>query len=210
MADLPEWVLKFKKKGIYVTVKKGKYYLYKGHSERKPGKKYPQLICDEYLGQVTEEDGLIPSAPSVKPGIRVLEFGVSFFIYQLTYSATNVVKFYRQREDLVYVMAVLSLSGQRVSQLSYEHSWVSLRFKNLNMNTPLTSNEQLTLKRITTQMEQSLKAYVGEDLPHILTLSHYLYAIWVNNSWHLSALPPQLYDYCSRYQLFFSLEEGLL
>jgi hypothetical protein len=210
MADLPQWVLKYKKKGIYVTVKKGKYYLYRGHSERKPGKKYPQLICDEYLGHVTEEDGLIPSSPSVKPGMKVLEFGMSFFVYQLTYSATNVVKFYRQREDLVYVRAILSLTGQQMGQLSYEQSWLSLRFKHLNMNTPLTSNEKLTLKRITMQMEQSLKIYVGDDLPHILTLSRYLYAIWVNNSWHLSELPPQLHDYCSRYHLYFSLEEGFL
>ncbi|NCB03027.1 MAG: hypothetical protein EOM67_12795 [Spirochaetia bacterium] len=207
MAELPSWVLKFKTKGIYVTVKKGKYYLYRGHSERIPGKKYPQLICDEYLGQVTEEDGLISSSPPVKPGIRVLEFGMSFFIYQLTYSATDVIKFYRQREDLLYVLSILSLTGQKVSQLSYEHSWLSLRFKHLTMNTPLTSNEKLTLKRITQQMEQSLKAYVGEDLPHILTLSHYLYAIWVNNGWHMSVMPGQLHDYCSRYHLFFSLGE---
>ena len=210
MADLPSWVLKHKKKGIYVTVKKGKYYLYRGHSERKPGKKYPQLVCDEFLGHVTEEDGLIPSSPSVKPGMRVLEFGMSFFIYQLTYSATNVVKFYRQREDLLYVKAALSLTEGEVSQLRYEHSWLSLRFKNLNMNTPLTSNEKLTLKRITIQMEQSLQGYVGEDLFHVLTLSRYVYAIWVNNSWHLSSIPPQLSDYCSRYHLYFSLEEDIL
>ncbi|MFA7019878.1 MAG: hypothetical protein WC239_12935 [Sphaerochaetaceae bacterium] len=209
MADLPEWVRKYKKKGIYVTVRKGKYYLYRGHSERKPGKKYPQLICDEYLGQVTQAQGLIPATPSVKPGIRVLEFGLSFLIYQLTYSATHVVQFYRQREDLLYVRAVLAVSGQPVTQISYDHSWLSLKFKGVDVNTPLTANERHTLQRIHTQMEQSLHAYLGEDFAEIFLLCRFVSAVWVNRSWHLSVLTPQLHNFCCKYDLFFALGEEI-
>ncbi len=52
----PEWAIKFKTKGTTLR-KKGKdsYYLFKIHSERRKGKKYPFLIQDELIGTITEE-----------------------------------------------------------------------------------------------------------------------------------------------------------
>jgi len=60
MAMYPDWLMKYKTKGIYVKKTKSGYSLYRGHSERIPGKNYPVFKCDEYLGIVTEKDGLIP------------------------------------------------------------------------------------------------------------------------------------------------------
>jgi hypothetical protein len=75
MPPLPDWVLKYKTKGIYTKKTKHGYALYRGHSERVPGKSYPVFRCDEYLGIVTEQEGLVPSRPPVKPAIRSCVMG---------------------------------------------------------------------------------------------------------------------------------------
>lgn len=75
MPQLPDRVLKYKTKGIYAKKTKTGYALYRGHSERVPGKSYPVFRCDEYLGIVTEQEGLVPSRSPVKAGIRVLRYG---------------------------------------------------------------------------------------------------------------------------------------
>ena len=57
-ANYPEWVTKHLEKGIYVNRVGDKYYLYRAHSERKPGNRNPVRVFDGYVGTVTEKDGL--------------------------------------------------------------------------------------------------------------------------------------------------------
>lgn len=64
MANYPDWVLKHKEKGTTIRKMKNKYYKYKVHSERKPGKKYPVLVHDELLGVITE-GGFVPSTKKI-------------------------------------------------------------------------------------------------------------------------------------------------
>ena len=64
MANYPDWVMKYKKPGLYVNKSGDKYRLYKGHCEYRNGK--PVRVVDEYLGTITEADGLIPSKGNVK------------------------------------------------------------------------------------------------------------------------------------------------
>ena len=47
MPTLPDWVLRYKTKGIYAKRVKAGYALYRGHSERVEGKAYPAFRCDE-------------------------------------------------------------------------------------------------------------------------------------------------------------------
>ena len=77
MPTLPDWVLRYKTKGIYAKRVKAGYALYRGHSERVEGKAYPAFRCDEYLGIVTEREGLVPPRPPVRAGIQVLRYGFS-------------------------------------------------------------------------------------------------------------------------------------
>lgn len=52
----PEWATKFKTKGTILRKKDEKsYYLFKVHSERQKGKKYPVLIQDELIGTITKD-----------------------------------------------------------------------------------------------------------------------------------------------------------
>ena len=58
--DIPEWVLKHKKKGIDIRFINNNYYAYKRHSVWDSVKKRAKTITDEYLGRITEE-GIIKS-----------------------------------------------------------------------------------------------------------------------------------------------------
>lgn len=205
MPNLPEWVKKHKTKGIYVNVRNGKYYLYKGHSERVPGKKYPKLVCDEYLGQVTEEDGLIASSPSVLKEIKVYEFGQPYLVYQLTYKHSEVARFYKQRESLIYTMAVLLTLELEVNQLNYENSWLCLKFPNLDLNQELQEKEKLTLKRMVTQMNSTLESYLGSDYKHVMQYCKTVYAVWVNRTYRMSQISKQLQQFMKKHKLVFEL-----
>jgi len=54
MANYPDWVMKYKKKGTLVQKKRDDlYYLYRVHSRWNRDKKRAQLINDEFLGKIT-------------------------------------------------------------------------------------------------------------------------------------------------------------
>ena len=52
----PEWAIKFKTKGTILRKKDEKSsYLFKVHSERQEGKKYPVLVQDELIGTISKD-----------------------------------------------------------------------------------------------------------------------------------------------------------
>lgn len=191
MQKLPDWVLKYKTKGIYVKKTKTGYALSRGHSERVAGKSYPVFRCDEYLGIVTEKDGLISSKPPVKPGIKVVRYG----FYRITESTCSILRRYPKKlgmnADLLFAKAVLGFDG-RENQIGYEGSWLSIYFPGLDLNKDLSEEEKLFLATMRRQLETKLNDSLGSDKDEILTLSSNLYAVYVNGGWHLSELSERL------------------
>ena len=55
MAELPEWVRKYKTKGVEIRVSGPNYYAYEMSSKWNPKKKRADKITGEYLGVVTRE-----------------------------------------------------------------------------------------------------------------------------------------------------------
>jgi len=54
MANYPDWVLKYKKKGTLVQKKRDDlYYFYRVHSRWINDKKRAQLVTDEFLGKLS-------------------------------------------------------------------------------------------------------------------------------------------------------------
>lgn len=87
MKKLPDWVLKHKEKGTNIIIKNNNYYLYRVHSERRPDKKYPLLITDEYLGRITEQGIISPKQKISK--IFVKEYGLSNYYFSLLRDKLN-------------------------------------------------------------------------------------------------------------------------
>jgi len=205
MQKLPDWVLKYKTKGIYVKKTKTGYALYRGHSERVAGKSYPVFHCDEYLGIATEKDGLMPSKPPVKAGIRVFRYG----FYRIAEASCNVLRRNPQKlglnSELLFTKAVLGFEG-RESQIEYEGSWLSILFPGLDLDERLSEEEKRFLPTLRRQVESKLKDSLGSEKKEILLLSSNLYAVHVNGGWHLSELSSRLKDLAEKHAI--SLELG--
>ncbi len=193
MKTLPDWVLKYKKKGIYVKKTKTGYALYRGHSERVPGKNYPVFKCDEYLGIVTEKDGLIPSKPPVKPGIKVFRYGFCRIAEFLCSVLRINPKKRGMNADVLFVKAVLAYEGME-SQVGYEGSWLSILFPGLNLDKRLSEEEEYFLPTLKLQVKSKIEDGLGAEREELLALSANLYAVYVNGSWHLSELSERLKD----------------
>jgi hypothetical protein len=204
MQKLPDWVLKYKTKGIYVKKTKTGYALYRGHSERVAGKSYPVFHCDEYLGIVTEKDGLIPSKPPVKPGIKVFRYG----FYRIAESKCSVLrrnpKKLSMNVDLLFAKAVLGLDG-RENQVGYEGSWLSILLPGLDLNKSLSEEENHFLPTLRRQLETKLNDSLGSDKDEILTLSSNLYAVYVNGDWHLSEQSTRLKALAEKHAILIEL-----
>lgn len=206
MKDLPEYVLKYKKKGTSIKYSKGNYYLYKTRSQREPGKKYP-VLKSEYLGVITEDKGLITPHPSVNGDIEVLKSGAILIAEQTVSELLKVGEFYQQRKELLYVRSVLYCFGYRETQLSYENNYISKLYPNLNILSSLSDNEERTLTRLKRQMIDKLKVTFTNDWERIQILSQYLYVVHVNSKWRNSVISCELADLATKYKLDLGIKE---
>lgn len=77
MANYPDWVKKFRKKGTAIKKVGNSYYLYKHTSKRVPGKKYPQSV-DKFIGVITPQGVIENKKKKVSlENIEVFELGFS-------------------------------------------------------------------------------------------------------------------------------------
>jgi len=196
--------LKYKTKGIYAKKTKTGYALYRGHSERVAGKSYPVFRCDEYLGIATEKEGLVPSKPPVKAGIKVLRYGFC----RVAEATCNVLRKNPKRlgmnAEVLFVKAVLGLEG-RESQQGYEGSWLSILFPEMNLGGFLTEEEQRFLPTLRRQVESKLKDNLDSEGEEFLALASNLYAVHVNGGWHLSDLSDRLKELAAKHAVSLEL-----
>ena len=83
--EYPEWVEKFRTEGTTIKFVRGRYYLYNRlGSKRVEGKKNPQPV-DEYIGVITQEDGLVYGKKKrvAIDGVEVREYGFSKAMLEL-------------------------------------------------------------------------------------------------------------------------------
>jgi len=207
MTSLPDWVLKYKKKGIYTRKTKHGYALYRGHSERVPGKNYPVFRCDEYLGIVTEENGLRPSRPPVKPGIIVLRYGIS----RLLEASCAILRKNPQKlgldADLLFVRAALGIE-ERESQQGFASSYLSVMFPSVDMHKHLSDQQERSLSTMRLQVTAKMRDRYGDDHEELITLSSEVYAVHVNGGWYLSDIPEKLKELAVKYAVLFELRGG--
>ena len=79
----PEWVQKYRTRGMTVKKKGESYYLYKRTSKRVPGKKYPQPV-DTYVGLITPNGVVYSDKKKVAlSNIEVREYGFSKAVQEL-------------------------------------------------------------------------------------------------------------------------------
>lgn len=187
MANYPDWVMKYKKKGTYINHANGKYYLYAAHSERIKGTKKVKRICDGYLGRITEDEGLIPPKDKVSGNVEVFEYGRSKTILLLCKDIyTGFKRTFKQNADFVMVASILSyLYGQYDNSL-LNQSFLSILFPDIDLSKKATLKQQTSINRgflmIADILSRSFKEHLDYSLLHLGTV----YKIRINGKLYIS------------------------
>lgn len=189
MADYPDWVLKYKRKGTYINYANGKYYLYAAHSERVPGTRKVRRVCDGYIGRITKEDGLIPAKDKVSGDIIVFEYGLSMTAFAL---CKNVYSSFRREfkgnAGFVMVAGILLAIYGHCSQELFEQSCLSLEFPSLDMDKAPTEKQKTGIERGRRMVLDILKKTFGDDMEAALRHLVHIYKVKVNNRFYMSKI----------------------
>lgn len=107
-ANYPDWVMKYKTKGVYVNKRGDTYYLYRAHSERVPGTKKVKRVSDGYIGKVTEKDGFVPVKDKVQEDVTAYDYGMYFFLSVVLENPYKGFKRrYRKKADTIMSLGIL-------------------------------------------------------------------------------------------------------
>jgi hypothetical protein len=162
--DYPEWVLRHKKKGTYVNVVKGKYYLYAAHSERVPVTDKVRRVSDGYLGRITEAEGFVPAKGKLPEDITAYEYGLSETILRLCAKIhAGLRREFRANADFVMVSGTLLFMHGVARREFYEASWLSRRFPDAGMGKQPTDKQRAGIERTARMIDDTLKRHFGED-----------------------------------------------
>lgn len=184
----PEWVLRHKQPGMYVQKKDDDTYrIYRAHSERRPGKKYPVLVTDEYIGTITREHGLIRTPVKLKGDVLVKRYGGFCILWSLCHPLSDTLVRRHGSHPLFLDAAMRVLYGQS-SQALYESDWMSVQFPGLRF--PVEAHLEGEAIRVAAGMASTLEKRFGDDAPRVLQSTGFLYRVWLNNRWVTSSLAP--------------------
>ena len=162
-ADYPEWVKKHLSKGVYVNKVGNKYYLYRAHSETRPGSNHPVKVVDEYLGRVTEEQGIIPVKEKHRE-VLSYDFAIPYAVDLCCQKILNGLRTsYRKNGTMVYVCAILSFLYGIADQELYLASWLSLKYPGLNIPDTPSEAALAGIERGKSMVTDVVKKTYGED-----------------------------------------------
>ena len=185
MADYPEWVLKHKKKGTYISRAGGKYYLYAAHSERVPGTKKVKLIHDGYIGRITEKDGLIAARDKVSGDVTVYEYGLCMTLLKLCGGIEKGLdRNFRSAAEKIFIKGLLSAAYGDSSPEAYHSSYLSVLRPGHDMSKALTDNQRVAAERCERMISDVTAKRFGEDKELIFKRLSRIYTVNINGKFY--------------------------
>lgn len=139
----PEWALKHKVKGTELRLISGKYYLYKISSRWDKKKKRSVKVTQEFLGRITEQDGLIPKGQRAKKSKSILptkarEYGATQALTSIGQDLMFALqKHFPEDWNTVYVLALQKLLYQaplKNMDFLFQESYLSVLYADLNLS----------------------------------------------------------------------------
>jgi len=187
MSNYPDWVIKIKEKGTFINYSNGKYYLYAAHSERVPGTSKVKRVYDEYLGRITEKDGLIPPKDKVSGDVYVLEYGLSatiLFLCKDIYSGFR--RSFKGRADFIMIASILSFIYGRYNEEIFKSSYLSVLISDVDFNKTPTSNQLTAIERGICMINDTLSKKFKTDKQEIMLHFQNVYKVRINNRFYVS------------------------
>ena len=203
----PDWVSQFKTKGTYVQKRGGKFFLYRGHSERMKGKPYPVLKYDAYLGQITEEEGLIAPKPPVRPGVQVYAYGVYYLGYRYCGKLLEQVsRRYGADARVMTAIVLMQTSSSTWSPHVCRGTWLQVKFPDLQVSPSLSDDQQQLADRMELMVRDQFRSLWAERTEVMLDLARRVYLVRVNNQWIVSEVHGALQQWAEERQLNWEVE----
>lgn len=205
MANYPDWVMKYKKKGTYINKVGDKYYLYAAHSERIKGTDKIRRVSDGYLGRITEDNGLIPPKDKVASPVITYEFGFSFAICSCTAQILRGLrKSFLNYGDLVYVCSVLSYIYGMYDRELWEHSYLYLRFDSVLYPDCFTHAQISGIERGCRMITDTVARHFGDDLPLIRAYLSNIHLVRINKKLYVSEATSHIHTLLEKYSIDWS------
>jgi hypothetical protein len=194
LADYPEWVMKYKKKGTYINRVKDKYYLYAAHSERIPGTKKVRRVSDGYIGRITEDDGLIPAREKVSGEITVLKYGLHMAAFALSgLILKGLRREFRGAAESVLIAGILLAIEYKSDEETFFESYLSVAFPDI-CTWKMNEKQKTGAERCSRMVRDKLDAAFGNDI-HISPRLAQVYAVFLNKKMYLSKTPSGVKDW---------------
>ena len=209
MTDYPDWVMKHKAKGTYINCVKGKYYLYKAHSERVPGTKKVKRVFDGYIGRITEEDGLIPVRDKVKDEVVVYEYGLCMTMMTLCSDISRGLhREFRSAADRILISGLLTAAFGECSQEVYEWSYLSVKFPKLDMTKALTDKQRTGVTRCARMASDVMLKQFGDDRGAVFSRLSKIYMVKINGQFYRSKVNDDAKKLLLKYKVDWSDSDG--
>lgn len=184
----PDWVLKHKEQGMYVQKKdEDTYRIYRGHSERRPGKTYPVLVTDEYIGTITRDSGLVRTPVNIKGAVLVKRYGGFCLLLSLCHPLAEGL-FRKHKNHSLFLEACMRVLYTHSSTLLYESDWMSEHYPGLTF--PIDTKFESESERVAMGIGSTLEKRFGMDRYQVLHIAGCLYRVWINNRWVPSSMAP--------------------
>ena len=193
----PDWVMKYKSKGVYVNKVGDKYYLYRAHCVYDKKTKKNVRVSDGYIGRVTEEDGFIPVKDKVTGPVDVYEFGLYYFVSCLLKDVYKSLKNNIQR-DSILSLAILSFLGDD----DYDRTALFFIYKNTDAHHFNDDNVIKEAKRVSNMLRYFIDTRVKHDdwdylKKHLPTI----HLTKINDKYYISSFDDELKEKMKKYDV---------
>ncbi|MCD7839878.1 MAG: hypothetical protein LUG46_04535 [Erysipelotrichaceae bacterium] len=194
-SNYPEWVMKYKSKGVYVNKVGDKYYLYRAHCVYDKKTKKNVRVSDGYIGRVTEEDGFIPVKDKVTGDVLVYDLGLYWFLSTLLKDVYKSLRKNKNRDTVLSLSIMKSLDDYH-----YESSALFTIYKNTNPdlfddNDIISEADRVCSMLnhfVSTRVETDDWLYLKDNLPSI-------HLAVINNKNYVSSYSDELKNMLKKY-----------
>lgn len=196
-ANYPDWVMKYKSKGVYVNKVGNTYYLYRAHCVYDKTTKKNKRVSDGYIGRVTEEDGFIPVKDKVQGDIYVYEYGLYFFLSALLKDVYKSLKA-NKKKDTVMALAIMKYLDY------YEYFTTGLFniYKNVNIELFNDKDVNKEAERISNMLSHFISTRVKDnDWQYLLNALPSIHLVQVNEKYYISSYSNELKQALNKYNM---------
>lgn len=198
----PAWVMEHKRKGMYVNkINESTYRIYRGHSERIKGTNKVRRVVDEYIGTITEKEGLIPTKPKIKGEVRTVRYGgYALLWWHCRPQLEGILKRMGKDGPALVASSLLHVLYGDANPFLHGCDWTGIAYPEVSL--PLAGLLAPEAKRVARGLRSTLSSALGEDVSAVLEASAFICRVWVNGRWVTASIPEpckvlaQKYNFC--------------